>query len=243
MKKSTALLTGSALAAGLLTVATPATAAPCTGTSQTKIIASGADPTSVVIGTTVPRELSLYGQVEDPCTASVSSEVLVDNSPLSDDMEQLDRVGNVASFRVSYRIDPRDLTNADAGRWEADITAHGTTEDHAAVSFQLLRASRLEINATPEPVRTGETITVNGLLTRASWDTHSYRGLQRSTVVLEGRRPDDRTYVPLKTVTTDPAGRLGVKLEASKDICFRFVYAGSSTTGPVNSSGDCVKVR
>jgi hypothetical protein len=243
MRKTTALLTGSALAVGLLTLAAPADAAPCTGTSQTKIIASGADPTSVVIGTTVPRGLTLYGQVEDPCTASVSAEVLVDNSPLSDDMEQIDRVGNVASFQVSYRIDPRDLTDADAGRWQADITAHGTTQDHAGVSFRMLRASRLTTNATPEPVRKGKTITVAAVLTRASWDTYGYRGMQRGVLTLEARRPKDHTYVPLKTVTTDTRGRVSVKIKASRDICFRFGYAGSGTTAPVNSGGDCVKVR
>lgn len=243
MKKTTALLTGSALVMGLLTLAAPADAAPCTGTSQTKIIAAGADPMSVVIGTTVPRSLTLYSQVEDPCTASVSSAVLVDNSPLSGDMEQVDRVGNVASFQVSYRIDPGDLTNADAGRWQADIAAHGTTDDHREVDFRLLRASRLTVNATPEPVRRGRTITVAGLLTRASWNTHRYAGVQRASATLEVRRPQDATYVPLKGVTTDTKGRLRVKIKATKDICFRFSYAGSGTTAPVSSHGDCVKVR
>ena len=86
------------------------------------------------------RELTFYSQVEDPCTAAVSSAVLLENSPLSDDMEQVDRLGNVASFQVAYQIDPSDLANTDAGLWQADIAAQGTTEDHATASFRLLRA-------------------------------------------------------------------------------------------------------
>jgi hypothetical protein len=243
MKKTPTLLVAIALASGVLTVASPAAAAPaCLGTSHTKIIAAGAEPTTVVVGTTVPRELSVYGQVEDPCTASVSSEVLLEGSPLSDDMEQLDRIGNVATFRAEYGIDPHDLTNADAGRWQAEVTAHGTTDDHAAVSFHLLRASRLTVNAVPEPVDRGGTITVTGLLTRASWDTQTYRGMQRAQVTLEARRPQDSAYVPLQRVASDTRGRLSARLTARQDICFRFVYAGSGSTAPAASNGDCVEV-
>ena len=129
MKKTTALLAACVLGVGGLALAGPAQAeTDCTGTSQTKIISTGARPVSVVVGTTVTRQLTFYSQVEDPCTAAVSSAVQLENSPLSDDMEQVDRIGNVASFRVGYEIDPGDLANTDAGPWQADITAQGTTE-------------------------------------------------------------------------------------------------------------------
>jgi hypothetical protein len=244
MKKTTPALAASVLVLGALAVAAPAQAgATCTGTSQTKIIASGATPATVVIGTTVPRTLTLYDQVEDPCTAAVSSEVLMDNSPLSDDMEQVDRVGNVASFKATYRIDPRDLGNDDAGAWQADLTAHGISETHGTVPFRLLRATRLTVNASPERARKGRPVTVQGLLTRASWDTHSYRPMRRTTVTLETRRPGEGTYVPLKTVRTDANGRLKVSLTGERDLCVRLVFAGSSTTAAVASGGDCVVVR
>jgi hypothetical protein len=244
MKKTTALLAASVLGVGGLALSAPAQAATdCTGTSQTKIISTGARPATVVVGTHVTRELTFFSQVEDPCTAAVSSAVLLENSPLSDDMEQVDRLGNVASFQVAYQIDPGDLANTDAGLWQADVAAQGTTEDHATASFRLLRATRLTTNAAPEPVRKGRTITVEGLLTRASWDTHTYRGVQRATVTLEGRGPHDTSYVPLRQVTSDTKGRLKVSLTARKDICFRFAYAGSGTTAPVTSAGDCVRLR
>lgn len=244
MKKTAAALAASALVLGALAVATPAQAgATCTGTSQTKIIASGATPATVVIGTTVPRGLTLYSQVEDPCTAAVSSEVLMDNSPLSDDMEQVDRVGNVASFKATYRIDPDALGNDDAGAWQADLTAHGVSDAHGTVPFRLLRASRLAVNASPERARKGRQLTVQGQITRASWDTHSYHAMRRATVTLETRRPREGTYVPLKTVRTDAKGRVKVTLTADRDLCVRLVFAGSSTTAPVASGGDCVTVR
>ena len=244
MKKTTALLAASVLGIGGLALASPAKAATdCTGTSHTKIISTGARPVTVVVGTRVTRELTFYSQVEDPCTAAVSSAVLLENSPLSDDMEQVDRLGNVASFQVAYQIDPSDLANTDAGLWQADIVAQGTTEDHASASFRLLRAARLTANAGPEPVRKGGTITVEGLLTRASWHTHSYRGVRRATVALEARRPQDASYVPLRQVTSDAEGRLKVRVTASKGICFRFTYAGSGSTAPVTSAGDCVRLR
>ncbi len=244
MKKTTALLAACVLGVGGLALAGPAQAeTDCTGTSQTKIISTGARPVSVVVGTTVTRQLTFYSQVEDPCTAAVSSAVQLENSPLSDDMEQVDRIGNVASFRVGYQIDPGDLANTDAGPWQADITAQGTTEAHASASFRLLRAARLTTDAGPEPARKDGTIAVAGLLTRASWDTHSYRGMQRATVTLEARRPHDASYVPLEQVTSDTKGRLRVSVKGSKDVCFRFVYAGSATTAPVTAGGDCVRVR
>jgi len=101
----------------------------------------------------------------------------------------------------------------------------------------------LTINAAPEPVRKGQVVTVAGVLTRASWDAHRYRGTPRVALTLETRRPDDPTYVPLKSVRTDGKGRALVKLPAGQDVCFRFVYAGSDTTAPVASGGDCVDVR
>ena len=53
MKKTTALLAASVLAVGGLALAGPAEAATdCTGTSQTKIISTGARPVTVVVGTT-----------------------------------------------------------------------------------------------------------------------------------------------------------------------------------------------
>lgn len=244
MKKTTTFLAGFALVVSGLAFAGPAEAVTeCTGTSQTKIVSVGAEPATVVLGTKVPQNLTFYSQVEDPCTAAVSSIALLENSPLADDMEQVDRVGNVASFQVTHQIDPGELANHDAGLWQADLIAHGSTETTAAVNFRLLRGTRLTTNAGPEPVRNKSTITVEGLLRRANWDTGTYRGMKRAPVMLQARRPPETTYVPLRAVTTDARGRMQVKIKATQDICFRFVYIGSGTTAPATSSGDCVELR
>ena len=52
------------------------------------------------------------------------------------------------------------------------------------------RYSKLSVNASPEPVAKGKTITVTGKLTRANWETHDYRGYTNQPVkpmVLFGR--------------------------------------------------------
>lgn len=91
------------------------------------------------------------------------------------------------TFTVDPHPDPynenTDLRNANAGRWYVNTLVD--TNDGASLlaknvgGFLLKRAAALTVNAAPEPVVKGGTITVTGKLTRANWDTYRYAGLHR----------------------------------------------------------------
>ena len=60
------------------------------------------------------------------------------------------------------------------------------------VWFALVRRTLWQagsINASPEPVRKGATLTVKGRLLVANWDTLTYSSHANSTVALEFRTP------------------------------------------------------
>jgi len=141
------------------------------------------------------------------------------------------------------RIALKSLTNSDAGTWTTTMTSVGTEgEVMNSGKVRVLRASRVSINATPEPVAKGETITVRGKLERASWNTLKYYGYGNRKVDLLFR-PNGGTDQKIKTVTTAGDGSLRTTVTAAKDGVFTFTFAGSSNTGAGRSTGDSVDVR
>jgi hypothetical protein len=123
------------------------------------------------------------------------------------------------------------------------VTAWGSPVAEAAgPEFQIKRAARLTTNASPEPVRAGHRITVKGNLTRASWDRLRYAGYGHKTVQLQWRAPNG-SYQLVKRVTGAADGSVRTTVTAREDGCFRFVFEGNGTTGPVSAKGDCLDVR
>lgn len=142
------------------------------------------------------------------------------------------------------------FTNACAGVW--DVTAAvGSTWQYgsskgapftASRAFSVRRWSHLSTDAGPEPVRTGSAVTVRGRLVRADWNQDRNVGYGGRPVQLQ-RRTTSGTYRTLRTVRTDREGRLRSTLRAlSTERCYRWSFAGSTTTASVTSSGDCVRV-
>ncbi len=72
------------------------------------------------------------------------------------------------------------LTNADAGTWKVGVQVSANdgsrAERWAYTTTRLQRHSKLNVNAGPEPIAQGKTLTITGKLTRANWDTLDYRG-------------------------------------------------------------------
>ncbi|GGV81754.1 hypothetical protein GCM10010228_55400 [Streptomyces massasporeus] len=66
---------------------------------------------------------------------------------------------------------------------------------------RLQRYSRLTVNASPEPIAKGRTLTITGKLSRANWDTLDYRGCTNQPVKLQFRKAGTTTY----TTCTPPA--------------------------------------
>ncbi|MEU6542925.1 hypothetical protein [Streptomyces sp. NPDC046859] len=153
-----------------------------------------------------------------------------------------------------------ELTNADATSWKAGGYAYdfndqdpmsddidwdqvGFTMQGDLASTSLQRYSKLTVNASPEPVTKGKTITVTGKLSRANWDDGKYHGYTNQSVKLQFRKKDSSTYTTLKTIKSNSTGELKTTVTATVDGYFRYSFAGTSTTPAVSAAGDFVDVR
>ncbi|MFF7748552.1 hypothetical protein ACFZCP_04715 [Streptomyces sp. NPDC007971] len=140
------------------------------------------------------------------------------------------------------------LRNSEAGTWHAAALAVDVDSEKSAIQFGLgstlvQRNSRLTVNASPEPVQKGRTITVAGKLSRANWEDHQYHGYTGQAVKLQFRKKGSSTYTTLKTVKSDSTGNLRTTVKATVDGYFRYSFAGTSTTPAVNATGDFVDVK
>ncbi|GGX31506.1 calcium-binding protein [Streptomyces chryseus] len=149
--------------------------------------------------------------------------------------------------KYTFEVDPLLLANDTAGTWKlwsVGIGADGDSVTNAtAATFKILRAGKLTTDASPEPVRTGKTVTVKGKLSRANWDELKYAGYSGQKVKLQFRKKTSTTYTTVKTVTSNSTGNLSATTTATVDGYFRYTFAGSSTTATVTATGDYVDVR
>ncbi|MFI1004845.1 hypothetical protein ACIP10_12210 [Streptomyces galbus] len=153
-----------------------------------------------------------------------------------------------------------DLYNADATTWKAsgyvvdwndvdpyaddiDWSKVGVAESENLGAVKLQRRSALTVNASPEPVKKGRTITVTGKLSRANWETGKYAGYATQSVKLQFRKKGSSTYTTVKTIKTSSTGTLKTTVKATADGYFRYSFAGTSTTPAVSAAGDFVDVR
>ncbi|MEV0689678.1 hypothetical protein [Streptomyces sp. NPDC050388] len=159
-------------------------------------------------------------------------------------------------------IRPRDyeLLNADAGTWKAgawaiafngedpgaddfDMGKVGYAEKGGLATTLVQRYSKLTVNASPEPVKKGKTITVTGKLTRANWEAFRYAGYTNQSVKLQFRKKNSNTYTTIKTVKTNSTGNLKTTVKASVDGYYRYNFEGTTTTPAVKAAGDFVDVK
>ncbi|MGW4166047.1 DUF5707 domain-containing protein [Streptomyces chartreusis] len=137
--------------------------------------------------------------------------------------------------------------NALAGTWH--VTAGALAGDGSIywndfhTTHKVQRYSKLTVNASPEPVKKGKTITVTGKLSRANWEDFKYHGYTNQSVKLQFRKKDSSTYTTLKTVKSNSTGELKTTVTASTDGYFRYSFAGTTTTPAVNATGDFVDVQ
>ncbi|MCX5258956.1 hypothetical protein OOK27_33295 [Streptomyces canus] len=154
------------------------------------------------------------------------------------------------SCKTVFTIDPAVAFkdgNGTAGAWKLflgayDLYANASYDDDVART-KIKRAAKLTANASPEPVKKGKTITVTGKLSRANWTTGKYAGYATQPVKLQFRKKGSNTYTTLKTVKTSSTGTLSTTTKAGSDGYYRFVFAGTTTTGSATAPGDFVDVR
>ncbi|MEU5095886.1 hypothetical protein [Streptomyces sp. NPDC020996] len=171
------------------------------------------------------------------------------SSVITSDCEVVDRAKGVCDFDEWLYIDPRhvDFGNEDAGTWKtaAQVFLAGDAQDTDDLNLplQVKRATRVTVNASPEPVAAGKTITVTGRVTRANWDTHTYQGYAGRTVSLQFKAAGASSYTTVKKVTSSSTGALGTTVKATGPGTWRWTYYGNSTSGAKSSTGDYVAVR
>ncbi|MDX3227322.1 Ig-like domain-containing protein [Streptomyces sp. ME19-01-6] len=149
------------------------------------------------------------------------------------------------TFTVDPAVDFVD--NAPAGTWYVSAWIDAKDGDYftsgKAGSFAMQRLSKLTVDASPEPVKKGKTLTVTGALTRANWETSAYAGYTNQPAQLQFRKRDSDTYTTLKTVNTGSRGALKTTVTATEDGWYRWTFAGTSTTPPATAGGDFIDVQ
>ncbi|MGW0629689.1 calcium-binding protein [Streptomyces sp. NPDC002758] len=157
--------------------------------------------------------------------------------------------GTTVTCTSTYTIVPEyDLHyNAFAGTWHIGAYAKAKDGDSAKKTnlgtFHVQRYSKLTVNASPEPVVKGRTITVTGKLTRANWEDHLYHGYTEQPVKLQFRKAGTSTYSTVKTVYTDSSGNLKTTVTASADGYWRYYFPGTTTTAAAKATGDFLDVK
>ncbi|WP_308020061.1 hypothetical protein [Streptomyces sp. SP2-10] len=153
---------------------------------------------------------------------------------------------------ASVTIDPKadHLTNANAGTWYVDARVDGQDggyqDKENAGFFYLQRTTRITTaDATPEPVRKGDTVTAAATITRVDWETLKYEAYRSPDVSFGFRRKGGSAYAPLPrgSVRADSQGRVKATAIASLDGYFRFSFKGASTSARSAGGGDFVDVR
>jgi single-stranded DNA-binding protein len=148
-------------------------------------------------------------------------------------------------------FDPQAATgfvdNSAAATWDLAtlVSANDYNYIHrdAATTFKVQRYSKLTVNASPEPVKKGKTITVTGKLSRANWEDNKYHGYTNQSVKLQFRKKGSSTYTTVKTIKSNSTGNLRTTVTASTDGYFRYSFAGTTTTPAVTTASDFVDVR
>ncbi|MDQ0761696.1 hypothetical protein [Streptomyces canus] len=252
-----------ALSAFAVPAAQAATAGPAVTFSSLKVNSGK----NIVVGSTAMVTVSATYTVNKPENLSASSfqtgPVLYRGTTLgenSDDVLGGDTPGTCTAssstvlkctakiqFRPKGSDEDGDLISSEAGTWKLGALAvnadNGVTWQGGLGTTHLQRRSTLTVNASPEPVKKGKTITVTGKLARANWDTNTYAGYSTQPVKLQFRKKGASTYTTLKTINTSSTGALKTTTTATVDGYYRYSFAGTTTTPAVSAAGDYVDVQ
>jgi hypothetical protein len=98
------------------------------------------------------------------------------------------------------------------------------------------------VNAAPEPVKKGKTLTITGTLTRANWNICTWTGHGGQKVRLQYRPKNSTTYTNVKGLTTNSTGKLNTTVKATADGFYRFAFTSTATTPAATATGDYIDV-
>ncbi|MEU6817195.1 calcium-binding protein [Streptomyces sp. NPDC046860] len=155
-----------------------------------------------------------------------------------------------ATCKLTLKVDPKsDLWDSSlAGKWNVYAGALGNDgdlmDDDAYKNVWIKRAAQItSMNASPEPVKKGKTITATANLSRASWSYLKYYGYGSQSVQLQFAKSGSSTYTTVKTVKTSSTGALKTTATANASGTWRFYFPKNGTTSAATSAGDYVAVN
>lgn len=214
-------------------------------TAITKVTVNGGK--NVVVGTSLVKKFTVTVTAKD--NSGIAGADIELHGPGFGYLSGTTRCSG-STCTASFTVDPKvDLpySNDVAGTWYVDAWVDAKDDDYVwkekAASFKFQRASTQTVNAAPEPVKKGKTITVTGKLARANWDDFKYHGYTSQSVKLQFLKKGSKTWSTVKTVKTNSTGTLKTTVKASVDGYWRYSFAGTTSTPAVNSTGDFVDVK
>ncbi|AGP56957.1 hypothetical protein [Streptomyces rapamycinicus] len=262
-KRATVAAVASALALSVFVVPGAAQADESVGDTEiTKVVVNSGS--NIVLGTTNPKTFTIAVTATD--NSGIKEDYtfpvlwhgpgqkmpddpygLVTPDDVSGDCVAHSTTTTTCTFTLTMnpQIDPQD--NTTAGTWKVRASASGNDWDYVskdvAATVKVRRYAKLTVNASPEPVKKGKTLSVTGKLTRANWETYKYAGYTGQPVKLQFRKKGTNTYTTVKTVTTGTGGALKTTVKAATDGYWRWSFAGTSTTGTATVTADYVDVQ
>jgi hypothetical protein len=152
-----------------------------------------------------------------------------------------------------YKDSPQETLqpyfNSDAGPADVVVSAansdYNTRERVFANGFSLKRRSvwsTNSFNASPEPVRKGQNISIKARLLIADWDNDRWVGYGGRSISVQFRTPTG-SYTTVKTVTTKADGWVSTTVPAKQTGVWRVVYGGNSLASNAIAVGDSVQVN
>jgi len=151
-------------------------------------------------------------------------------------------------FNASPQWPFQPLFNDEAGPRYVTVGAdngdHVTRTKVFVNGFSFLRRTQWQsgtFNASPEPVKTGEPITIKGRLQVVDWDIQRYVAYAHRTVSVQFKTGTG-VYKTVKRTTTSSSGWVDTKVTATATGDWRIVYWGNSVAASTTSAVDTVKV-
>lgn len=251
MRRTGALLVAAALALG--TQLTPAAAETDPGAQAlpaaaqardcaTSVVSSSMSPSKISVGTTQAQTSTFTVVLDNTCVSPVVSVIVASTGVVvSRDvpMSQTAQVGNRVTFSGSTSWNPADFDNEQyQGTWISVIDT--SSDDGASLSapgagFSVLRAARLEVKSSPSKLAKGSKLSVVGRLQRADWDGNKY-GAYAGRLVRLQFQPSGGAYANVDTARSMSRGGLFNSVTVVSDGCYRYVFAGSSSTSSATAA-------
>ncbi|MEU9360136.1 DUF5707 domain-containing protein [Streptomyces sp. NPDC048301] len=224
-----------------------------------KVVVNGGK--DIVLGTTVAKTISVSVTASHPSGIADAYVDLWHGTNVESDVDGVlfpneeaatctKSSATTSTCKLTITVLPRyDLyMNSLAGTWK--VTAGALAGNGSDVAWndyyathRVQRLSKLTVNAAPEPVKKGATITATGKLSRANWENGTYMGYTVQPVKLQFRKKSSSTYTTVKTINTNSTGSLKTTVKAVEDGYWRYSFAGTSTTPAVTTAGDFVDVK